>query len=159
MPKDDNIRLRHMLEAAREATAFSKNKTRESLDSDRQLVRALEKSIEILGEAAVHVTEKRRHGLQGIPWKNIVGMRNHLIHAYFDINLDILWKTIVEDLPPLISELEKVSDELVCYCFGYSRKDIETDFIQHHRSLILEKIAAEKKAGGCDCAHKNPKGR
>jgi copper chaperone CopZ len=50
-------------------------------------------------------------------------------------------------------------DELVCYCFGYSRKDIETDFILHHRSLILEKIAAEKKAGGCDCANKNPKGR
>ncbi len=50
-------------------------------------------------------------------------------------------------------------DELVCYCFGYSRKDIEEDFIQHHRSLILEKIAAEKKAGGCDCALKNPRGR
>ena len=108
MPKDDNIRLHHMLDAAREAIAFSKNKTRGSLDSDRQLVRALEKSIEILGEAAVRVTEERRRGLSGIPWKNIVGMRNRLIHAYFDINLDVLWKTIVEDLPPLIAELEKI---------------------------------------------------
>ena len=50
-------------------------------------------------------------------------------------------------------------EELVCYCFGYSRKDIEKDFLQHHRSLILEKITAEKKAGGCDCANRNPKGR
>jgi copper chaperone CopZ len=50
-------------------------------------------------------------------------------------------------------------DELVCYCFDYSRKDIETDFIHHHRSLILEKIAAEKKTGGCDCVKKNPRGR
>jgi uncharacterized protein with HEPN domain len=108
MPKDDYIRLRHMLDAAREATAFSESKTRESLDSDKQLVRALEKSIEILGEAAVHVSEERRIGLLGIPWKNIIGMRNRLIHAYFDINLDVLWKTIVEDLPPLIAELEKV---------------------------------------------------
>ena len=50
-------------------------------------------------------------------------------------------------------------DELVCYCFGYTREDIEKDFFQMGGSLILEKIAAEKKAGGCDCAHKNPKGR
>jgi uncharacterized protein with HEPN domain len=108
MLKDNNIRLRHMLDAAREAIAFSENKTRESLDSDKQLVRALEKSIEIIGEAAVHVLEEVRHDLLGIPWTNIIGMRNHLIHAYFDINLDILWKTIIEDLPPLITELEKI---------------------------------------------------
>ena len=50
-------------------------------------------------------------------------------------------------------------DELVCYCFGYTREAIEQDFIQNGRSLILERIAAEKKAGGCDCAHKNPQGR
>ena len=50
-------------------------------------------------------------------------------------------------------------DELVCFCFGYTREDIETDFIQHRRSLILEKIAAEKKTGGCDCVKKNPRGR
>lgn len=50
-------------------------------------------------------------------------------------------------------------DELVCYCFGFTRAAIEQDYFQNGRSLILEKIAAEKKAGGCDCAHKNPKGR
>ncbi len=50
-------------------------------------------------------------------------------------------------------------DELVCYCFGFTRADIEQDFLRYGRSLILEKIAAEKKTGGCDCAHKNPKGR
>ena len=60
------------------------------------------------GEAAIYVTDERRQALPGIPWKNIIGMRNRLIHAYFDINLDILWKTVIEDLPPLIAELEKV---------------------------------------------------
>ena len=50
-------------------------------------------------------------------------------------------------------------DELVCFCFGYTREVIEKDFLHHHRSLILEKIAAEKKTGGCDCANKNPRGR
>ncbi len=50
-------------------------------------------------------------------------------------------------------------NDLVCYCFGYTRDMIEQDFIENGRSLIMEKIAAEKKAGGCDCATKNPKGR
>jgi hypothetical protein len=50
-------------------------------------------------------------------------------------------------------------NDLICYCFQYERDDIEQDFIRNGRSLIMEKIAAEKKAGGCDCANKNPKGR
>ena len=50
-------------------------------------------------------------------------------------------------------------DGLVCYCFGYTVNDIEQDFVKNERSLIIEKIAAEKKAGGCDCVNKNPKGR
>jgi hypothetical protein len=50
-------------------------------------------------------------------------------------------------------------DELVCYCFEYTRNDIEKDYLKNSRSMILEKIASEKKAGGCDCAKKNPKGR
>jgi uncharacterized protein with HEPN domain len=107
MQKDDLIRLRHMLDAAREAVSFVHNKTRNSLNADRKLVLALVKSIEILGEAAANVTNKCREDLPQIPWPNIIGMRNRLIHAYFDINLDILWKTVIEDLPPLISVLEK----------------------------------------------------
>lgn len=108
MQKDDLVRLRHMLDAAREAEFFARNKTRSSLDIDRKLVLALVKSIEIVGEAAANVTNKCREDLPQIPWPNIIGMRNRLIHAYFDINLDILWKTVIEDLPPLIADLEKI---------------------------------------------------
>jgi len=79
-----------------------------SLDTDRQLVLSLVKSIEIIGEAAANVTTTCREECPQIPWRDIVSMRNRLIHAYFDINLDILWKTVVEDLPPLIAELQKV---------------------------------------------------
>ena len=50
-------------------------------------------------------------------------------------------------------------NNLICYCFEYTKDDIEQDFTNHGRSLIMEKIAAEKKGGGCDCATKNPKGR
>jgi len=108
MQKDDLVRLRHMLDSAREAMLFAQNKTRSSLDTDRKLVLALVKSIEIVGEAAANVTNKCREDLPQIPWPNIIGMRNRLIHAYFDINLDILWKTMIEDLPPLIADLEKI---------------------------------------------------
>lgn len=108
MRKDDPVRLRHMLDAAREAVSFIKNKNRSSLDSDRVLVLGLVKSIEIIGEAAANVTKECQYKLPQIPWQNIIGMRNRLIHAYFDIDLDILWKTVTEDLPPLIAELEKV---------------------------------------------------
>jgi hypothetical protein len=51
------------------------------------------------------------------------------------------------------------ADDFVCYCFEYTRGDIEQDFIKNGRSLIMEKIAAEKKTGGCDCTNKNPKGK
>ncbi|MFQ5485852.1 MAG: hypothetical protein ACE5DO_11050 [Desulfobacterales bacterium] len=50
-------------------------------------------------------------------------------------------------------------DDLICYCFEYTRGDIEQDYINNGRSMIMEKIAAEKKIGGCDCAIRNPKGR
>lgn len=97
-----------MLDSAKEAEHFAKNKTRISLNADRKLVLALVKSIEIIGEAAANVTKECRKELPQIPWQNIVGMRNRLIHAYFNINLDVLWKTVTEDLPPLIAGLEKI---------------------------------------------------
>jgi hypothetical protein len=54
---------------------------------------------------------------------------------------------------------EQENFQAICYCFGYTKQDIEQDVIKNGRSLILEKISAAKKAGGCDCAAKNPKGR
>ena len=72
-------------------------------------------------------------------------------------NNDIELSTEISDKVPVNTDLK--SDELVCYCFGYTVDDIEQDFIRNKRSLIIEKIAAEKKTGGCDCINKNPKGR
>ncbi len=111
MQKDDHIRLRHMLDAAREAEIFIQSKTRDSLETDRKLVFALIKCIEIVGEAAANVTNQCRDNLPQIPWPSIIGMRNRLIHAYFDIDLDVLWKTLIEDIPSLIVELEKIVEE------------------------------------------------
>ncbi|MXW23624.1 MAG: DUF86 domain-containing protein [Chloroflexi bacterium] len=95
-----------MLDAAREAVSFASGHVRADLDEDRQLVLALVKDVEIIGEAANTVTEPTRLELPGIPWLEIVAMRNRLVHAYFDINLDIVWQTVQQDLPKLIGQLE-----------------------------------------------------
>lgn len=108
MRKNDIIYLRHMLDATREASSFVRNKNRSSLNKDRKLVLALIKSIEIIGEAATRISNEYRAVTPQIPWRNLIGMRNRLIHAYFDINLDILWETVIDDLPPLITEIEKI---------------------------------------------------
>ena len=105
MRKDDTIRLRHMLDAAQEAMGFVQGRTRADLNDDRKLVLALVKDIDIIGEAAYQVAEIARDQLQDIPWNDIIGMRHRLVHAYFDINLDILWRTVQEDLPALTAVL------------------------------------------------------
>jgi len=108
MRKDDVIRLRHMLDAAREAMEFTRGRSREDLDGDRKLVLALVKDVEIIGEAAYQVSNEVRDQMSPIPWDDIIGMRHRLVHAYFDINLDILWRTVQDDLPPLAAELERL---------------------------------------------------
>jgi uncharacterized protein with HEPN domain len=97
-----------MLDAAKEVMSFAKNKTRKDLDNDRMLTLSLVKSIEIIGEAASKVTDETKKRFPEIPWTNMIAMRNRLIHAYFDIDLDVLWGTIVDDLPPFIEDLEKI---------------------------------------------------
>jgi uncharacterized protein with HEPN domain len=106
MKKDDVMRLQHMLEAAREATFFAKGHKREDLDTNRMLMHTLVRVIEIIGEAATNVSAEARERIPNIEWHKVIGMRNRLAHAYFDINLDILWDTVDYDIPRLISQLE-----------------------------------------------------
>lgn len=108
MRDDDAVRIRHMLDAAHEAVGFAANRTAEDLSHDRMLLLSLVKCIEILGEAASRVTEETRGALPAIPWRDIVSMRNRLIHGYFDIDATTVWKTVVVELPALIRDLENI---------------------------------------------------
>ena len=105
---DDAVRLRHMLDHAREAVAALKDRPRADLDDDRLLELALLKLVEIIGEAASRVSDAKRAECPGIPWPQVVGMRNKLVHGYDEVELAVLWDTVKDDLPPLIAELEKV---------------------------------------------------
>ena len=84
MRKEDGVRLRHMLDAAREALGFVQGRNRVDLNSDRQLVLGLVKAIEIIGEAAFRTSENTRAQFSEIRWDDIVGMRHRLVHAYFE---------------------------------------------------------------------------
>jgi len=106
MRPDDAVRLRHMLDAAREAVEFCAGRTREDFERDRQLLLAVVKALEIIGEAAAKVSGQTAAAAPRIPWQDIVGMRHRLILGYFDIDVEIVWNTVRLDLPPLLEALE-----------------------------------------------------
>lgn len=97
-----------MRDAARQARLFTKDKSRKDLSEDLQLQFALARAVEIVCEAACNVTDDFQAATAQIAWKQIIGMRQWLVHAYFKIDLDVLWKTTTEDLPPLISHLDEI---------------------------------------------------
>lgn len=108
MLQDDEVRLRHMLDAVVEALEFIEGRKREYLNENRMLSHALVRLLEIVGEAATGVSDEFHKMHPGLPWKQMIGMRNRLIHGYFDMDLDILWQTVVSDLPALRVQLEAI---------------------------------------------------
>ena len=103
MRPDDQIRLLHLREAATKAIDFSKGKQRHDLDDDELLRLALTKLVEIVGEAAKSISPESRSAMPQVPWRAAARMRDRLVHHYFDINLNIFWQTITEDLPQLLA--------------------------------------------------------
>ena len=108
MSPDDMVRLRHMAEAARAALGFCHGRVRAELESDAMLRFALTQALQVVGEAAANVSADGRALAPGIEWAEIVGMRNRLVHAYFDINTDILWATAMVSLPTLLQRLRLI---------------------------------------------------
>lgn len=108
MSKNDLVRLHHILDAAREAVAFTAGRNRKELDSDRKLSLSLVRLLEIIGEAARGISQEFRQAHPKVAWKEMSGMRDRLIHGYFDVNLDVVWETVQKDLPPLVVQLEKI---------------------------------------------------
>lgn len=97
-----------MRDAAREAIGFAAARTRDDLETDRQLLLAIVKDVEIVGEAASRLGEEFRTQHPELPWKAIVAMRNRLVHAYFDVDRDIVWNTVTVELPYLASKVEEI---------------------------------------------------
>jgi uncharacterized protein with HEPN domain len=103
MPPEDDARLRHLIEAAEKAVAYAAERDRKALDEDELLRLGLTKLVEIVGEAAKHVSDSLKAKHPDVPWSEAARMRDRLIHHYFDINRDVLWQTVTVDLPALLA--------------------------------------------------------
>jgi uncharacterized protein with HEPN domain len=104
----DRNRILHMIQAAREAIGYLQGRDLATVMADRPLQHLLVGDIMILGEAAPRVSTSLRDSHPEIPRRDMIDTRNRLIHAYFRINLALVWKTVSDDLPRLLPELEAI---------------------------------------------------
>jgi uncharacterized protein with HEPN domain len=107
----DLIRFRHMLDAAQAAIDHLSSRKREDLDRDRLLLNGVIRELEILGEAASQITAETRSCHPSLPWREMIGMRNRLIHAYFDVDHQAVWLVVKEHLPSLVVGLQAILQE------------------------------------------------
>ena len=105
---DEQICLRDMLDHVGEAVELLGDSSKEDLGNNRMMQLALTRLLEIIGEAAMRVSTNTKQKNADIPWSQIIGMRNRLIHGYDIIDYDLLWDTVNFDLPPLILSLQKI---------------------------------------------------
>ena len=109
---DDRVRIRHALDAARKAVASTATWKREDLNLEELPTLGLIRLLEIIGESANAVSPEVQLAHPSVPWRRLTGLRNRLIHGYFNVNLDIVWDTILNELPVLIRSLEQVLEAL-----------------------------------------------
>jgi uncharacterized protein with HEPN domain len=112
MENKDLVRFKHMLDSVQAILSFADGRKRSDLDKDRQFLSAVLREFEVVGEAANKISEKTQKRFPEVRWKSIVGMRNRLIHAYFDVDHDVIWKTIREYLPNLQELLTQIVHSL-----------------------------------------------
>lgn len=100
-----------MLDHAREAVEMAGDRTVDDFRANRQLNLALVRLIEIIGEAANRTSDDFRAKHASIPWRDIIAMRNRVIHGYDSVDLKVVWDVIHFDLPPLIEQLKWIVSE------------------------------------------------
>jgi len=108
MQPDDRVRVRHMIEAAETALRLCADMDRDAFIADERTYRAVFQCIEVIGEAASHVDVTVRERIPDVPWPKLVGMRNILVHVYFDIDVPLVWEVVGKDLEPLIKALREL---------------------------------------------------
>lgn len=110
---DDQVRLQHIIDSIREALEYIAESDRASFCGNRLLQHGLVRCIEVIGEASSRLSQSLRDANPHIPWAAIIGMRNRIIHAYYDIDIDLVWKTATEDLPVLLPKVESIIQDLM----------------------------------------------
>jgi uncharacterized protein with HEPN domain len=108
-PREWRLRVEDILDAVAKIERYVEGLTFEQFQADQKTVDAVIRNLEVIGEAVQHLASHRDSLPRGVPWADIAGMRNILIHAYFGVDLKIVWHTIIEDLPMLRVQLQEVT--------------------------------------------------
>lgn len=108
---DDRVTLRQMLDHIEEAVALAQGRTREDLETERVFFLALLKLVEIVGEAATRVSDSMQNAHPEIPWREVIGTRNRLVHGYDAVDYNILWEIVTADFLPLARQIDGVLTE------------------------------------------------
>lgn len=111
MKKDDSIFLKHMLDAINLIEEYLRDKDYDEFKNNRMLQDAVIREIEIIGEATKNLSMAFRNKHPNIPWRQIAGMRDKLIHGYFGVDVDAVWDTVMKDIPSLKEKLQKIIKE------------------------------------------------
>jgi len=106
--RDNQVYVGHMLDTAAKAIGFVQGLTREDFDNNELLRLSITHLLQIIGEAARRVSPEFRAIYPQIPWKAIVGMRSKVVHDYLNVEEDVVWATVINELPSLVEELEKI---------------------------------------------------
>lgn len=101
-----------ILESAKLVLVYVKEKTKEDFFNDSQCQDAVIRRLEIIGEAARRISDKTRSQFPDMPWKDMIGMRNFMIHEYDDVDLFMVWETVQTDMPLLINVVENIIQTL-----------------------------------------------
>jgi len=100
--------LQDILDSLNDIDNFISGMGQDAFLSDRKTINAVVRSLEIMGEATKKIPESMKKAQPDVPWKRMAGMRDKLIHEYSGVDLEVLWKTVTEDLPPLRSSIQKL---------------------------------------------------
>jgi len=104
--------IEDILESIKLIEKYIRNISKENLDNNQKLKDSIARRLEVIGEAVKNIPDNFRKKYPEVPWKKIAGLRDIIIHTYFNIDLDITWDIIKKDLPDLREKVLRIKSEL-----------------------------------------------